>query len=445
MESQATASTPIQSITSPFIRFARMEAAGGIVLLASTVVALIWANSPWHNSYHHLLETQVTAGFDKFVITANRHEWINDGLMSVFFFLVGLEIKRELLVGELSSFRKAALPFVAALGGMIVPALIYLWATHGANVREGWAIPMATDIAFALGLLAFVGSRVPVALKVFVTALAIVDDMFAVLVIAVFYTSGLNYVSLLIGLACIGVCCVANLLGIRNPLVYAAMGVFAWFGVLNSGVHATIAGILLAFTIPCNTVLDKARFLEQSRLLLSQLESALPDSADEHSILNSLEENVELVESPLQRIEHVLQPWVSFLIMPLFAFANAGVNVSQNLSAALRHPVTLGVALGLIIGKPLGIFLFGHLAVTTRLALPLANVSWRQMLGCACLCGIGFTMSLFVATLAFQEEFLLDAAKIGILFASVTSGLFGGLLLATSGKAVPREAVVAAA
>lgn len=439
MESQATVSTPIQLITSPFVRFARMEAAGGIVLLASTIVALIWANSPWQHSYHQLLETQLSVGFGRFVITENHHEWINDGLMSVFFFLVGLEIKREILVGELSSLRKAALPFVAALGGMLVPAVIYLGVTHGANVRHGWAVPIATDIAFALGVLAFVGSRVPVALKVFVTALAIADDMLAVLVIAAFYTSGLNYVSLLIGLACIGICCVASLLGIRNPLVYAAMGVLAWFGVLNSGVHATIAGILLAFTIPSNTVLDKTRFLEQNRLLLAQLEHAPPDSADEHSILNALEENVELVESPLQRIEHVLQPWVSFLIMPLFAFANAGVNVSQNLSAALRHPVTLGVALGLIFGKPLGIFLFGHVAVTTRLALPLANVSWRQMLGCACLCGIGFTMSLFVATLAFQEEFLLDVAKIAILFASLTSGILGSLLLATSHKAVARE------
>jgi NhaA family Na+:H+ antiporter len=444
MESQATGSTPIQLITSPFVRFARMEAAGGIVLLGSTVVALIWANSPWQHSYHQLLETQVTAGFGNFVITENRHEWINDGLMSVFFFLVGLEIKRELLVGELSSLRKAALPFVAALGGMIVPALIYLGVTHGANVRQGWAIPIATDIAFALGLLAFVGTRVPIALKVFVTALAIVDDMFAVLVIAVFYTSGLDYVSLLIGLACIGACWVANLLGIRNPLVYAAIGIVAWFTVLNSGVHATIAGILLAFTIPCRTVLDRTRFLEQSRLLLAQLESAPPNSADEHSILHTLEENVELVESPLQRIEHVLQPWVSFLIMPLFAFANAGVNVSQNLSASLRHPVTLGVGLGLIIGKPLGVCLFSQLAVRMRLALPLANVSSRQMLGAAGPRGIGFSMSLFVATLAFQEESLLDAAKIAILFASLSSGIIGGLLLATSGKAVTREAVVAA-
>ncbi len=440
MHTPTTPATPIQLITSPFVRFARMEAAGGIILLTSAVVALIWANSPWQHSYHHLLESQLSVGFGKFVVTENRHEWINDGLMSLFFFLVGLEIKRELLVGELSSFRKAAFPFSAALGGMIFPALIYLGVTHGQNIRQGWAIPIATDIAFALGVLAFFGSRVPIALKVFVTALAIVDDMLAVLVIAIFYTSKLNYVSLLIGLACIAACWGANRLGVRGPLVYVVMGIIAWFAVLNSGVHATIAGILLAFTIPCRTLLDRNAFVQKGRSLLDQLEGSPPDSTYEHSILNTLKQNVELVESPLQRIEHVLQPWVSFLIMPLFAFANAGVDVSDNLDAAFRHPLSIGVALGLIVGKPLGVCVFGQLAIRAKLALPLENVSWRQMLGAACLCGIGFTMSLFVATLAFQEETLLEYSKIAILFASLISGVCGGLLIATSSRQVAKEA-----
>ena len=439
MHTPTTPATPIQLITSPFVRFAKMEAAGGIILLASAVVALIWANSPWQHSYHHLLEAQVSVGLGKFVVTENRHEWINDGLMSLFFFLVGLEIKRELLVGELSSLRKAAFPFSAALGGMIFPALIYLAVTRGQNIRQGWAIPIATDIAFALGVLAFFGSRVPIALKVFVTALAIVDDMFAVIVIAIFYTSELNYVSLLIGMACIAACWGANRLGIRGPLVYIVMGVIAWFAVLNSGVHATVAGILLAFTIPSRTLLDRSVFVRNGRSLLDQLEDSTPNSADEHSILSTLEQNVELVESPLQRIEHVLQPWVSFLIMPLFAFANAGVDVSDNLSAAVRHPLSIGVALGLIIGKPLGVCVFGQLAIRTKLALPLENVSWRQMLGAACLCGIGFTMSLFVATLAFQEEALLEFSKIAILFASLISGACGGLLIATSSRQLAKE------
>ena len=440
MNTPTTSATPIQLITSPFVRFARMEAAGGIILLASAVVALIWANSPWQHSYHHLLEAQLSVGFGKFVVTENRHEWINDGLMSLFFFLVGLEIKRELLVGELSSLRKAAFPFSAALGGMIFPALIYLGVTHGQNIRQGWAIPIATDIAFALGVLAFFGSRVPIALKVFVTALAIVDDMLAVIVIAVFYTSQLNYASLLIGMACIAACWGANRLGVRAPLVYVVMGIIAWFAVLNSGVHATIAGILLAFTIPCRTLLDRNAFVRKGRSLLDQLEGSPPNSADEHSILNTLEQNVELAESPLQRIEHVLQPWVSFLIMPLFAFANAGVDVSDNLSAAFRHPLSIGVALGLMVGKPLGVCVFGQLAIRAKLALPLENVSWRQMLGAACLCGIGFTMSLFVATLAFQENTLLEYSKIAILFASLISGVCGGVLIATSSRQVAKEA-----
>ncbi len=435
--------TPIQLITSPFVRFARMEAAGGLVLLASTVLALVWANSPWQHSYHHLLETPLSVGFGSYVITEDRHGWINDGLMALFFFLVGLEIKREVLVGELSSFRKAVFPFIGALGGVIVPALIYLTITRGANVREGWAIPIATDIAFALGVLAFFGSRVPIALKVFVTALAIVDDIFAVIVIALFYTAKLNYISLLIGLVCIGLCLLANLAGIRKPVVYAVLGVFAWCAVLSSGVHATIAGILLAFTIPCRTLLDKDRFIQQGRSLLDQLEKVPPDSNDEHSILHTIEQNIGLVESPLHRIERLLQPWVAFLIMPLFALANAGVNISENLGAALRHPVTLGVGLGLVIGKPLGVWLFTQFAVWTRLVVPLESVSGRQMVGAACLCGIGFTMSLFVATLAFKEAELLEASKIAILFASLISGMSGSLLITTSLKRASKEPAVA--
>ena len=443
MLSQPKPATPIELIATPFVRFTQMEAAGGIVLLASTVLALVWANSPWQHSYHHLLETPVSVGFGRFVITEDRHGWINDGLMTFFFFLVGLEIKREVLVGELSSLQKAVFPFIGAIGGAIVPALIYFTVTRGANVREGWAIPIATDIAFALGVLAFFGSRVPIALKVFVTALAIVDDIFAVVVIALFYTARLNYISLLIGLACIASCLIANFIGIRRPLVYAVIGVFAWCTILNSGVHATIAGILLALTIPSGTLLDKASFVQRGRSLLDRLEIAPPNSADEHSIVHTIEQNIRLVESPLHRMERWLQPWVAFLIMPLFALANAGVDLSGNLGAALKHPVTMGVGLGLVIGKPLGVWLFTRFAILTRVVLPLENVSDRQMLGAACLCGIGFTMSLFVATLAFQEGALLEASKIAILLASLISGVLGSLLIATAGKRVEKEAVAA--
>ncbi len=407
-----------------------MEAAGGIVLMASTLLALIWANSFWQHGYHQILETQVPVRLGSFVLSENRHAWINDGLMSLFFFLVGLEIKREIFVGELSSFRRAAFPLAAALGGMIVPAFIYLVVTKGAGVEQGWAVPISTDIAFALGLLTFLGNRVPLSLKVFVTALAIVDDIFAVIVIAVFYTKHINYISLSIGIGCVILSAIANVLGTRKPIVYAIIGIFAWVAVLSSGVHATIAGILLAFTIPARTFINRAEFLRHSRSLLDQLESVPSNSFEEHSIIHTLEENVELVESPLHRIEHQLQPWISFLIIPLFALANAGVNIGANLAPALKHSASWGIALGLVVGKPVGICLFGYLAVKTGLATMAANVSWRQVLGAGCLCGIGFTMSLFVTTLAFEESQIVDIAKIAILAASAVSGIAGVILLA---------------
>jgi Na+:H+ antiporter, NhaA family len=426
-------STPIQVITSPFVRFARMGAAGGIVLLASTIAALIWSNSPWQHSYHALLETKLTIGFGSFVVSENRHHWINDGLMSLFFFLVGLEIKREFLIGELSSLRRAAFPFIAALGGLVVPAIIYISLAGDAHFSRGWAIPISTDIAFTLGLLTFLGSRVPPSLRIFVTALAIVDDIFAVAVIAIFYTSEIEYVSLAIGLGGVVLSLIANFMGIRKPVVYALIGVVVWWAVLNSGVHATIAGILLAFTIPANTFLKKSEFLEQSRWLLGRLEAAPDHSFEEHSILHTLERKAEQADSPLHRIEHGLQPWISFLVMPLFALANAGVDVTHNLIGALKHPVSFGILYGLFAGKPIGIWLSSFLAAKTGLVTPPANVSWNQMFGAAWLCGIGFTMSLFVAGLAFDDDALLSVSKIAILGASVAAAVGGCIVLVRSG------------
>jgi len=432
--------TPIQVITSPFVRFARMEAAGGILLLASTIAALVWSNSPWQHSYHQFFETDVSVGFGKFLLSENRHEWINDGLMSLFFFLVGLEIKREFLIGELSSLRRAAFPFIAALGGLIVPAIIYISLAGDAQFSRGWAIPISTDIAFTLGLLTFLGSRVPPSLRIFVTALAIVDDIFAVAVIAIFYTSNIEYVSLAIGIGGVVLSLIANFLGIRKPSVYAAIGIVVWWAVLNSGVHATIAGILLAFTIPARTFLKKSEFLEQSRWLLGRLEAAPHHSFEEHSILHTLEQKAEQADSPLHRIEHGLQPWISFLVMPLFALANAGVDVTQNLTGALKHPVSFGILFGLVAGKPLGIWLSCFLAAKTGWVTPPANVSWNQMFGAAWLCGIGFTMSLFVAGLAFEDDALLSISKIAILGASVAAGVGGCIVLTRSGVKTATEA-----
>ena len=420
---------PIELLKSPFVSFAKLEAASGILLLASTIAALIWANSPWEQSYHAIWSTRVTVGFGRFLLSETRLEWIDDGLMSIFFFLVGLEIKREVLIGELSSLRQAAFPFIAALGGTIVPALVYVFITYGSDAQRGWGIPMATDIAFALGVLALLGSRVPVTLKIFVTALAIVDDIIAVLVIALFYTERIQLFSLAAGLAGVAVSFGANLLGVRKPAFYAAIGVCIWFAVLKSGVHATVAGVLLSFTIPARTYVDRPLFLQRGRQLLNRFEAALPNSFEAHSAIHTLETNCELIQSPSHRIEHYLHPWVSFLVMPLFAFANAGVHILGNGLQAIRHPASLGVALGLFVGKPLGIWLFAWLSVKTRLSTSPTDLSWGKIFGASWLCGIGFTMSLFIATLAFGEETLLDMSKIGTLAGSLAAGVCGSTFL----------------
>lgn len=430
----ASARTPIDVLTSPFTRFAKMEASGGILLLAATALALVWANSPWEHSYHVIWEKEITAGLGHTVLTWSRHLWVNDGLMSIFFFVVGLEIKRELLIGELSSFQQAAFPFLAALGGCLLPAALYFAVNHGGPAANAWGIPMATDIAFALGVLTLLGDRVPVSLKLFVAALAIADDIIVVLVIAVFYTAHLNFLYLAFGGVGLCISYGANKAGVRNPLIYAFIGVVVWFAVMQSGVHATIAGVMLAFTIPCSSSSGKPRFVAKMQRLMERFDAAEPDSTEAHAALHAMEEQCELMESPLHRIEHVLQPWVSFVIMPLFAFSNAGVHVFGKLLAAAKHPVTLGVALGLLAGKPFGITAFAWAAEKVKLASRPAGVTWTQIFAASWVCGIGFTMSLFIAALVFPEGGLLDLAKIGTLAASIVAGSFGSFLLLRSQK-----------
>ena len=434
--------TPIDVLKSPFMRFAKMEASGGILLLAATVLALVWANSPWEHSYHMMWEKQVTAGFGNTVLTWSRHLWVNDGLMSVFFFLVGLEIKRELLIGELASFQQAAFPFLAALGGCLLPAALYFAVNHGTSAGHAWGIPMATDIAFALGVLTLLGDRVPVSLKLFVAALAIADDIIVVLVIAVFYTAHLNFLYLAFGAVGLCISYGANKAGVRNPWVYAIIGVVVWFVVMQSGVHATIAGVMLAFTIPCSGSSGKPRFVAKMQRLVERFDAAEPDSAEAHAALHAMEEQCTHMESPLHRIEHGLQPWVSFVIMPLFAFSNAGVHVLGKLLIAARNPVTLGVALGLLVGKPFGITAFAWAAEKMRVASRPAGVNWTQIFAASWVCGIGFTMSLFIAALVFPDGQPLDLAKIGTLAASVVAGSFGSFLLLRSQKV---EATISAA
>ena len=426
---------PIRRALYPITAFMHAEASGGIVLIVSALVALLWANSPWSGSYTTLWATKITVG----PLTESLLHWINDGLMAVFFFVVGLEIKREVLVGELASPRQAALPIAAALGGMAVPALLYAAVNLGGPGLGGWGIPMATDIAFALGVLALVGRRAPVGLEIFLTALAIVDDLGAVLVIALFYTAQVSWAALGAAAGCLAALVLANRLHVRHPAAYAILGVGLWVAFLASGVHATIAGVLLALTIPARTRVDTGEFFRRAHALLHHFDLAgeeaadIRTNADQQAALAELEDLAEGVQTPLQRLEHALHPWVAFVIVPLFALANAGVALGGGLGAALREPVTLGVVAGLLLGKQLGVTGAAWLAVRAGLADLPEGVTWRHVYGAGWLAGIGFTMSLFVGSLAFGEGPLLDAAKVGILAASLVAGVAGWATLRGAG------------
>jgi NhaA family Na+:H+ antiporter len=426
---------PVERIVRPFQDFAHKQSSGGILLIAATLVALVWANSPWGESYAALWHTKLTVGLGEYSLSKDLTHWINDGLMAVFFLVVGLEIKREVLVGELSSVRGAALPVAAALGGAVVPALIYLAINAGTEGSAGWGIPMATDIAFALGVLALLGEKAPVALKVFLTALAIVDDIVAVLVIALFYTSDISWGALGVGGIFLVALVVANLIGVGRTLVYAVLGVGLWLAFLLSGVHATIAGVLLAFTVPASSFIDPGAFLQRARYVLDRFEKAgekgehVLTNEERQATLQALNRAAYELEPPLHELEHALHPWVVFAIMPLFALANAGVVLGGDFAAALLNPVSLGIVAGLVFGKQLGITLFAWLAVKMGLSELPRGISWRQVYGAGWLAGIGFTMSLFISDLAFDNGDLVDAAKLGILVASVISGVVGWTIL----------------
>ena len=430
----------------PLRDFVRQQSFSGIVLLVSAVVAILWANSPWSETYYDFWHTEIAIEVGAFHISNALVHWINDGVMVVFFFVVGLEIKRELIVGELSSVRQATLPMIAAIGGMAVPALIYTAFNFNSEGAVGWGIPMATDIAFALGVLALLGSRVPLALKSFLVAVAIVDDIGAVLVIAVFYTEEISILSLLIGIGLFGLLVAFNRVGIRHPLPYVITGFFLWFAFLQSGVHATIAGILLATTIPARSRINVGEFLESGREILGEYEeagdlgSAVPVRQERQVSLQQMEKALAQVRMPLQRLEHTLHPWIAFGIVPLFALSNAGVTIGSDFGAHLFDPVSLGIIFGLIMGKQVGITFAAWLAVRMDWGALPEGVTWSQMYAVAWLAGIGFTMSLFISRLAFGDGDLLDVAKISILTASIISGLVGYVLVRTF-TAEPRRKV----
>jgi NhaA family Na+:H+ antiporter len=427
--------TAVERMTSPVRRLLRKAPAGGLVLLACAAVAMVLANSPLSHSYHALWETPIALGVGGWSATLSLHAVINDGLMAVFFFLVGLEIKREVLVGELASVRKAALPVAAALGGMVVPALLFVAFNPGGPAARGWGIPMATDIAFALGVLALLGDRFPPALRIFLSALAIADDLGAVLVIALFYTASVSWSALAAAAGLLLLSLAANAMGVRATWAYAFIGLALWGAVLLSGVHATVAGVLLAMTIPSRTVINEDVLLRGARAALKDFDDAchpnttmLSNSAHQ-AALRRLEVLSEKALPPLARLEHGLHGIVMFGIMPLFALANAGVELRGG-GAVLGSPIAVGVIAGLVLGKPIGITLASWLAVRGGLASLPSGIGWRTLVGASVLGGIGFTMSLFIAGLAFGDAAEpLTSAKLGTLVASLIAGVAGWLTL----------------
>ncbi len=377
------------------LQFIHHEAAGAVLLLAAALFALVLANSPLSGVYDALLETPVSVRVGAFALDKPLLHWINDGLMAVFFFIVGLEIKRELLTGELSTAKQAALPLIAAVGGIAVPALIYAWFNAG-NVKalEGWAIPTATDIAFAVGVLALLGSRIPPALKVFLLALAIIDDLGAIVIIALFYTAKLSATALVLAAVGLVLLSVLNLRGVTRIAPYVLAGIFLWICVLKSGVHATLAGVATALAVPMSAAAGRVT-----------------------------------TPSPAAQLQDSLHPWVAFGVLPLFAFANAGVSLAGVTLAKLLDPIPAGIALGLSLGKPIGIFGFAAAAIGLGIAARPAGASWQQLFGASILGGIGFTMSLFIGMLAFPEPQYAAEVRIGVLAGSIVSAIAGYIWL----------------
>ena len=448
-EDRAYVARPIvDQLLAPTQRFFRLEAASSILLLLASAVAVIWANSPHADAYDHLWHTEISLFVGEWQISRSLVHWVNDGLMAIFFFTVGLEIKREVMVGDLSTPRMAMLPVVAALGGMVFPGLAYAAFNLGTPNMAGWAIPMATDIAFAIGAIAVFGKRLPAGLRVFLAAFAIADDLGAVLIIAIFYSSGLVMHYVLAALLFVGLLFLANALWIRWLPLYILLGLGTWMAVMGSGIHPTVAGVVVAMFIPARAKYNTGYFLKKAHGILDRYRynemvdnywyAILLNQEHLHAV-HSLEVACHDVETPLQRLEHVLHPWVAFLILPVFALGNAGLSLNGlSLAEAALHPVTLGTTIGLFIGKPLGILLFAWVAVWGGIAALPEGVGWRHIAGAGMLGGIGFTMSLFISGLSFTDPALLNFSKLGVLSGSVLSACVGiaflGLLCRGNGK-----------
>lgn len=430
-------STPAEKwIINPVNNFISKSTTGGIILFIAAVLAIFLANSSFQDWYHHIWEHKIGFAFnDTLYLNYTIHHWVNDGLMAIFFFVVGLELKREIIGGELSEPKKAMLPIVAAVGGMVFPALIYMFFNFGTDSSHGWGIPMATDIAFALGVLYILGDKIPATLKVFLTALAIVDDLGAVLVIAFFYTASINFTALSIGLGVLLFLFICNKLGVRNILFYAIIGIFGvWLPFLLSGVHATIAAVLVAFTIPAGSRIDENLFIRKIKTRLDQFKQLDPTdspvlSEDQLHVLQDMRGLAKDAMSPLHRLEHGLHSFVSFIVMPVFALANAGVTFSSDIIENATSNVTLGVISGLLIGKVIGVFGVSSLMIKLKLASLPDGLTNKSLFGVGLLASIGFTMSLFVTNLAFDNPEYELQAKLGIFVASLIGGVLGYIIL----------------
>ncbi|HEC20679.1 MAG TPA: Na+/H+ antiporter NhaA [Gammaproteobacteria bacterium] len=437
-------------VFTPFEEFIHRQTTSGFLLMAFAVLALVLANSGFAQSYLDLSHVSIGITIGGWVLEKSLQHWVNDGLMALFFFVVGLELKREILVGELAEVRQALLPVVAAIGGMVVPALIYYAVNSGGEGVRGWGIPMATDIAFAIGALVLLAHRVPKALITFLVALAIVDDLGAVVVIALFYTEQIDWSMLAIAAGLLGLLVSFNYVGIRRPLPYFLIGILLWLALLKSGVHATLAGVLTALTIPARPKYDPDVFSQRVKELIGRFDKSyrpgmsIMNNEEQRAIVQTLENGVKMVETPLQRLEHSMHLPVAFLVIPIFAFFNAGIPLEMGaLGETLSHPVTLGVMLGLVLGKFIGIAGVSWLALKLGFGQLPAGTSLSQIAGVALLGGIGFTMSIFIAELGFvgQPELLL-MAKTGILAASLLAGLGGYLWLWLAGNARQRPDAV---